>query len=165
MSVLTDRECERLLTAVRTHRTAWGNRDRNGMRDESIVRLMLEAGLRCQEVCDLEAEHVCVGAVRLQGRTVKLADDLAEKLLFLAGRANGGRVFKLSHQAVGNLIHKYAREAGIVRPIKPSTLRRTFANRVFPSQVPTLKDLARILGLGSAITASRYLDHDIVGAA
>lgn len=180
--VLIEREAEGLIEAARSRTYSDGRPYRHAVRDTLILRVMLECGLRVSEVVQLERDAVFAGAtsivvgVNKKRRHVPAPPDLTASLeeFIENGHLNGflhvgprqpGTVFNVSADAIERIVKYYARAAGIVRDVRPFTLRRTFAQRMFPAELATLEDLARVLGLASTESAARYLDSDIVGGA
>lgn len=138
--------------------------DARARRDEAAILLMLDHGLRASEVARLTRGAIEGSNVIAPGRQLAL-DAHAEAVLLALPEQPDGRLLALTEQAIAKLVKRCARAAGVHRDITPITLRRTFANEVFPARIGSLRALARVLGLGSTITAARYLDNDLVGAA
>ena len=168
--VLTSEECGRLIEAARSRTENSGQTHRHAVRDVLILRVMLECGLRASEVVQLQPNDVFAGATYLlvgagpRRRQVPASEELTASLEeFAQGPERRDRVFDLSKLSVERMVGSYAALAGIQRPVRPFTLRRTFAQRAFPSQIPSLEALARALGVESTVVAARYLSHDCMG--
>jgi integrase/recombinase XerD len=141
--VLSLREVEALLAAPRAQ-TPYGVRDR------AMLELLYATGLRVSELCQLRLDHVNLerGVVLATGKGRKqrlvpvgevaletLARYLSEarpqldrhrsEALFLSQR--GG---PLTRQAFWKTLARYARQAGIDRPISPHKLRHSFATHL-----------------------------------
>lgn len=180
--VLIEHEADGLIEAARSRTYSDGRPYRHAVRDTLILRVLLECGPRVLEVVQLERDSVFAGATSIvvgvarRRRHVPAPPDLTASLEEFVehGHVAGfvrvvprqpGTVFNVSSDAIERIVKYYAREAGIVRDVRPFTLRRTFAQRMFPAELTTLEDLARVLGLASTESAARYLDSDIVGGA
>lgn len=141
-----------------------GRTDARARRDEVVILLMLDHGLRASEVARLARTAIDRRALYATGRVLDLSARTEVVLRSLPEQPDG-RLLALTEQAIAKLVKRCARAAGVHRDITPITLRRTYANEVFPRRIGSLRALAKALGLASTITASRYLDHDLVGAA
>jgi integrase len=142
-------------------------------RDYLIISLMLQAGLRRNEVVTLEAGDVQMMGDRWvlavcgkgsKNRTIPVTNRLARRLRAWNGE---GVIFPLSGQAVMDICRKYGRMIE-VPALAPHDLRRTFAQTALDNGV-TLDKIARLLGHASVNTTVRYLDLDtqklpVVGA-
>lgn len=159
---LTDRQESALVAAV----TASGHR-----RDRTVLVLMLHTGLRAQEICGLQREDVRLaarsGSLRVWGKRNKYREvplnatvraTLREWLevlpaeqdyLFPSARTGRG----LTPRALGQLVKKYARQAG-VPDLHPHDLRHRFGYRM-AENVP-LHRLAQIMGHDSLDTTRLY---------
>lgn len=173
--VLTPRERDRLIEAARGRRHRTGKLYRHSVRDALILRLLLECGLRSSEVVGLQLEGVQRGAehILVDGRhrrfvpcdaelSVSVQDWIEstaeERSLWMSPT-----VFNVSTDGVERIVETYAARARIVRRVRPTTLRRTYAQTVVVARGWTLEQLARALGVASTATAARYLGNDIVG--
>jgi integrase/recombinase XerD len=141
------------------------------LRDWTLVILMLHTGLRVSEVCNLKCADVVLGVrsgrVQVWGKrnkyrevplnsTARLA--LTEyfrempsdqEFLFISRRTKS----KLTPRAIGFLLAKYARRAGIA-DLHPHDLRHRFGYRM-AEQVP-LHRLAQLMGHDSLDTTLIY---------
>ncbi len=150
--------------------------DRLGFRDRTMLELLYAAGLRVSELVtltltDFDAE---VGLLRVLGkgakeRLVPLHDTAVTFLLdyvrhwrplfgpkaetVFLNRSGLG----LSRQGVWKLIGRYAREAGILRPVSPHTLRHSFATHLLEGGAD-LRTVQILLG-HSDIMATEIYTH------
>ncbi len=160
---LSDQEEEALVAAVE----ASGN-----LRDRTLIIVMLHTGLRVGEVCNLKQEQIIRGKrsghLRVWGKhnkyrevplnvTVRKAlkefqDTLppTSGYLFLSQRTRD----KLTPRAIGFIINKYVRQAGISN-LRPHDLRHRFGYRM-AERVP-IHRLAQIMGHDSLDTTMIYV--------
>jgi integrase/recombinase XerD len=166
---LTAREVERLLAAP-----AGG--DHYALRDRAMLELFYSSGLRVSELAGLNLQQLDLdhGFVRVFGKGSKervvpvgrkACDALAVYLS--AGRnhfvkARTGSQFFLSERGTAIsrkmlwvLIKKYARLAGITRPVKPHLLRHSFATHLL-SGGADLRAIQEMLGHASIATTQIY---------
>lgn len=149
------------------------------LRDRTLIVLMLHTGLRVNEVCSLQRDHVVLhkrsGYLKVWGKRNKyrevplnatarqaLADYRAAQgkdtaLLFVSQRTRA----PLTPRGVGFVIKKYAQKAGLPE-LRPHDLRHRFGYRMAES-VP-LHRLAQIMGHDSLDTTLIYIqgtEHDL----
>lgn len=167
--VLTVDDVERLLATPDPTRP-------DGSRDRALLEVMYASGLRVSETVglnlgdvDLSAELVrCVGkgnkerlvpigtkavvAVRayLQGGRPVLAKGRSTQALFVNRR--GGR---LTRQGCWKLLRRYARRAGITRPLTPHVLRHCFATHLL-ERGADLRAVQEMLGHASIAVTQVY---------
>ncbi len=148
--------------------------DRLGFRDRTMLELLYAAGLRVSELValaltDFDAQ---AGLLRVLGkgakeRLVPLHDTAVTWLLdylrhwrplfgpkaetVFLNRSGLG----LSRQAVWKLIGRYAREAGIQRPVSPHTLRHSFATHLLEGGAD-LRTLQILLGHSDVMATEIY---------
>jgi integrase/recombinase XerD len=160
---LNDHEEEALLAAV----TATG-----GLRDQTIIILMLHTGLRAREVCTLRRDSVTIGkrsgfpsvygkrnkyrevplnATARAALTTYLAT-LTDDVTYLFPSEKTGQA--LTERALGHLIKKYATHARLVN-VSPHDLRHRFGYRM-AATVP-LHRLAQMMGHDSLDTTMIYI--------
>ncbi len=140
-------------------------------RDHTILVLLLHTGLRAQELCSLQREDVTLGPrsgqLRIWGKRNKYREvplnatargaltewlaSLPEHQAYLFPSARTG--LGLTPRALGQLVKKYARQAG-VPDLHPHDLRHRFGYRMAES-VP-LHRLAQIMGHDSLDTTRLY---------
>jgi site-specific recombinase XerD len=112
-AVLTDDELGRLLKACAVPKGRAGRFDRrvfDGRRDEVIVRVLTDCGLRVSELCGLQLERAGAGS----------DVDLDQELLYVLGKGNRPRVVPFgarTAQAIDRYLrvralHQHARTAG-----------------------------------------------------
>jgi integrase/recombinase XerC len=142
------------------------------LRDRTLIVLMLHTGLRVNEVCSLQRDHVVLhqrsGYLKVWGKRNKyrevplnatartaLADYLATPaqaaaFLFLSQRTGT----QLTPRGVGFLIKKYAQKAGLP-DLRPHDLRHRFGYRM--AETVPLHRLAQIMGHDSLDTTMIYI--------
>jgi len=158
---LTDQEEDALVRSVNKH---------GGLRDATIIVLMLHTGLRAGETCRIQRRDLTLGKrsgnLTVTGKGNKVRDvplnvtarealskylpsvQVASSYLFPSDRQDG----PLSTRALDHLIRKYAHLAKL--DISPHDLRHRFGY-VMAEQVP-LHRLAQIMGHDSLDTTARY---------
>ena len=176
VAFLTKEEIEKLLEAINIKTI-------NGLRDFAIVEVLYSTGLRISELCSLNIRDVNLKskefAVRGKGRKVRvvfLTDrgrDALEK--YLNRRAdnysplfiNHGRGKKetdqigneekkrLSRNFITTIISRYARLAGIVKPVSAHTLRHSFATTLLQAGAD-IRSVQEMLGHASINTTQVY---------
>ena len=160
---LSDREEEALLATV----TAFGT-----LRDRTLIVVLLHTGLRAGEVCGLERTDLTIGkrsgTVQVTGKRNKQREvplnataraalqeyvptlPLDTVALFPSGKTGHA----LSARAVGYLVTRYARQAGLAH-LSPHDLRHRFGYRM--AEVVPLHRLAQIMGHDSLDTTMTYV--------
>ncbi len=140
----------------------------DNLRDELIVRLMLQAGLRVAEVASLTKECFSVSErksdVKLFGkggkfRTVPLCNDIRRPLLvwfedarkILWATKHGTPI---SSRAIRQMVEKYAYTAKL-EAVSPHTLRYTFCKELVNKDTP-LQIVAELAGHSSLETTRLY---------
>lgn len=167
--VLTVREVEILLNQPRAVSAA-------GRRDKAMLELLYAAGIRVSELVSLDVDDVnlTIGYVRCLGKGNKerivpigsmaikaisaylekgrgqLLKDVDEPALFL--NHQGGR---LTRQGFWKIIKRYAREAGINKPITPHTMRHSFATHLLENGAD-LRSVQELLGHADISTTQIY---------
>jgi len=142
--VLSIEEVDRLLRQPRLDTP-------RGCRDAAMLEVLYATGLRVSELVSLplRALHLTEGWLKVLGkggieRLVPLGDQAAERLrAYLAGpRAQlmrgghsvqvfvNGRDGAMTRQGFWKLLRRYARQAGITKPISPHALRHSFATHL-----------------------------------
>ncbi len=141
---LTERDVEALLDAPRTD-------DLLGCRDRAMLELLYATGLRVTELVGLRLNQVNLrqGVIRVVGkgnkdRLIPLGEETEEWLnryfkiarpaILKGGRSDDlfvtERGAAMTRQAFWYLIKRYARRAGINKPLSPHTLRHAFATHL-----------------------------------
>jgi integrase/recombinase XerD len=166
---LTEADVEALLDAPDTDLPL-------GRRDRAMLELLYACGLRVSELIGLPLAAVSLdmGVVRVLGKGAKerlvpmgeIALDWLERYLaegrpaLLAGRPCDalfvtGRGEAMSRQAFWYLIKRYARQAGIVVPLSPHTLRHAFATHLL-NHGADLRVVQMLLGHADISTTQIY---------
>ncbi len=170
---LSEAEVEALLAAPDVETTL-------GLRDRAMLELMYASGLRVTELVSLRRVDVLLGdqVLRIWGKGSKerlvpygqeaahwlerylgsarpaLVGGQAEEALFVSAR--GSRAGSgMSRVMFWNLVRKYARQAGIHRPLSPHTLRHAFATHLLNHGVD-LRAVQLLLGHADISTTTIY---------
>lgn len=168
--ILTPEEVDRLLAAPVSHSTP------KGFRDRAILELLYAAGVRVTELVSLDVDSVDLveRAVRCKGSgaksrvipiTARAADALRDYLLrgrpafatdaderALMVNPHGDR---LTRQGLWLIIREYVKEAGIVTPVTPHTLRHSFAVHQLNRGVE-MQNVQKLLGHANITTTQMY---------
>jgi len=171
--VLTTNEVESMIRASQGR--SWQN-----IRDNAILELFYASGMRVSELVNLKLEHINlgVGYVRCLGKGRKeriipvgkraqeaikrYCEQARNKLLksnphsFLFISRLGQ---KMSRQSVWKIIKRYAKKANIKRPIKPHTLRHSFATHLL-ERGADLRSVQEMLGHSDISTTQIYTHVD-----
>jgi integrase/recombinase XerD len=166
---LTVGEVERLLAAP-------VGGDALAVRDRAILELFYSSGLRVSELAGLTLQQIDLdhGFVRVFGKGSKervvpvgakacaaLASYVAAARRHFVRPRTGSQLFlsargtAISRQMLWVLIKKYARRAGIARPVKPHLLRHSFATHLL-SGGADLRAIQEMLGHASIATTQIY---------
>jgi integrase/recombinase XerD len=166
---LTAREVERLLAAP-----AGG--DHYALRDRAMLELFYSSGLRVSELAGLNLQQLDLdhGFVRVFGKGSKervvpvgrkacdaLATYLAAGRIHFVKPRTGSQLFlsergtAISRKMLWVLVKKYARLAGIAKPVKPHLLRHSFATHLL-SGGADLRAIQEMLGHASIATTQIY---------
>lgn len=176
VNVLTDEHVERLLDAPTQARTPQARRDR------AILELLFSTGARVSELTSLNRDQVnlktremSIVGKRRKIRVVFISDTAAEALsdylatradpsrpLFIrttgrapAGLADDGERLRLTPRSIWNVVHHYARTAGLVTDPSPHTLRHTLATTLL-RRGADLRAVQEILGHKDISTTQIY---------
>ncbi len=165
---LTKQEVARFFHAIEQEKNI-----KRKSRDIAICRLMAGAGLRVQEVSDLNIPDICIekrrenvivrGGKGSKFRIVPLNIDTVESLkdwfkyrehpnnepLFLSERNS-----RMSDRTIRHMVTKYAKDAGL-EDVSPHTLRHTFCKSLADQGV-RLEYIAYLAGHESLETTRRY---------
>lgn len=167
--VLSGGEIEQLLAAPAQHSTP------KGLRDRAILELLFATGMRVSELTALNIEdlNLVQNTTHCAGRGAKrrvipipsrVADVLAQYLergrpaltddgeLALFVNPHGER---LTRQGLWLIIKEYVREAGILTPVTPHTMRHSFAVHLL-HQGENLATVQRLLGHSNKATTQMY---------
>ncbi|NTW36955.1 MAG: site-specific tyrosine recombinase XerD [Syntrophobacteraceae bacterium] len=170
---LTYKEVERLLAAP-------SQTKKLGLRDKAILETLYGTGLRASEISSLTLDSIhfeegflrCMGKGRKE-RVVPMGDaarqavqhylielrpllvkDSGARALFLSNR---GRPF--GRKRIWTMIKKYARAAGIMKNVKPHTMRHSFASHLLANGAP-LRIIQEMLGHADITTTQIYTHVD-----
>jgi integrase/recombinase XerC len=139
-------------------------------RDRAILELLYASGLRVAELAGLDVDDVdrAERTVRVLGkgnkeRLVPFGREAARALaayLERRGRARGAvfvnaRGARLSTRAIGTIVRRSARAAGLSRRVTPHTLRHTFATHLLDAGAD-LRMIQELLGHSRLSTTQRY---------
>jgi integrase/recombinase XerD len=149
---------------------------KEGIRDRALIDLMYSTGIRVSELCGL-----CVGHIQMQsGRLRCVGKGNKERLVpvgrsalaavqrymdearpqFLKGKTCNHiflsqRARPLNRVAVWQLLSGYGRRAGLRRPLKPHTLRHSFATHLL-DRGADLRSVQMMLGHADISTTQIY---------
>nr|WP_246462506.1 site-specific tyrosine recombinase XerD [Pelagicoccus albus] len=168
-SALSIQEVERLLLAPEETSPV-------GLRDRAMLELFYSSGLRVSELANLKLQQVDLelGALKVFGKGSKervcpigrkaiAAIDryLARGRPSLVKSKTGSSVFlssrgtEISRKTIWYLVKKYTKEAGIDRPVKPHTLRHSFATHLLTGGAD-LRVIQELLGHADIATTQIY---------
>ncbi len=167
--VLTVEEVEHLLAAPDPS-------TRDGLRDRAMLELMYASGLRVSEtvgldLSDLDLAHEvvrCVGKGNKE-RLVPVGSQAVRALRTYLGQARPRLVHgratqalfvsrlgrRLSRQGCWKMIRRYARRAGVTKPLTPHVLRHSFATHLL-ERGADLRAVQEMLGHASISTTQVY---------
>lgn len=168
---LTEQDVEKLITAPDTNRLL-------GLRDRAMLELIYAAGLRVSELTQLQLEQlnlrqgvVCVVGKGNKERLVPLGENAVDWVQrYLAGARQDllAGVDKMNHavfvtrrgaamtrQSFWYIIKRYARIAGIEKPLSPHTMRHAFATHLINHDAD-LRAVQMLLGHSSLSTTQIY---------
>ena len=170
-TVLTEDEQEQLLEQANP-------RYPTGERNQTMLRLMLNTGLRLAEVTALKWRDLDLTTGKLMVRQGKGAKDrtlwaeadinrlrsLRERQAEVCGKC--GHVFTtlqgkpLGHRYVQRMVKRYAAKAGIEKDISPHTLRHSFATDLY-RETSKIRLVQKVLGHSDLSTTMIYTHiHD-----
>ncbi|BAL94826.1 site-specific tyrosine recombinase XerD [Rubrivivax gelatinosus] len=166
---LSERQVESLLAAPETDTAL-------GLRDRAMLELMYASGLRVSELVGLKSVHLGLaeGVLRVVGkgskeRIVPFGEEAHGWLLRYLGEARaailGGQASDalfvtarggaMTRQAFWLLVKKYARDAEILVPLSPHTLRHAFATHLL-NHGADLRAVQMLLGHADIGTTTIY---------
>ncbi|MCM8799223.1 MAG: site-specific tyrosine recombinase XerD [Candidatus Omnitrophica bacterium] len=155
-------------------------RNKVGIRDRAILDTMYATGMRVSEVVNLKLEDVNldVGFLRCVGKGNKeriiplgkyacasIRRYLQNSRTALLGKKNSELLFvsrfgaKISRQSLWKIIKKYARKAGIKKPVKPHIIRHSFASHLL-ERGADLRSVQEMLGHTDISTTQIYTHID-----
>lgn len=172
VTFLTKQEIRRLMNAIDNNPSVVF-----ASRDKAIIGLLLATGLRVSAATNINIEDVDfensiikvvekgnkVREISIGDRTAAILKqwiDIRNKTfghididaLFISQKNN-----RISVYAIGDMIKKYAKEAGISKHITPHKMRSTCATQAAAANVPILA-ISKQLGHNNVSTTQRYLD-------
>jgi integrase/recombinase XerD len=171
--VLSMNEVERLLGAP-------VGDDVYALRDRALLELLYGSGLRVSEAATLKLEdvHFDAGYLRCFGKGSKvrvvpfgekaaqaLRRYLAESRTALCREKTGREVLLtrlgrgFNRKGIWKMVKRYARQAGIVKPVSPHTLRHSFASHLLANGAP-LRVIQEMLGHADIATTQVYTHVD-----
>jgi integrase/recombinase XerD len=143
-----------------------------GIRNKAMLSVMLNMGLRLNEICSLRPNDVILTRQKLKVVQGKGGKDrllgIPEVTLYLLGewkkvRPKSDWFFctskgtKVSDRYVQNMVHRYAGKAGIEKSIYPHALRHTYATEYY-RRTRDIETLRRILGHSDISTTTIYIN-------
>jgi integrase/recombinase XerD len=149
-----------------------------GLRNRVILQVLWRCGLRANEVCGVHLRDVDLKAGEIRVRK-EVAKGGREAVLYLDAQtvewleryklerrkhANGAPYLfvtltgnRLSRQYVWEMVSRYARKAGIDRPVWPHMLRHTYATTLLAEGF-TISEVQRLMRHARLDTTAIYLE-------
>jgi integrase/recombinase XerD len=147
-----------------------------GLRDAAMLEVLYATGLRVSELVSLpmSALHLAEGWIKVRGkggkeRLIPLGEQAVARLrAYLASPRDrlmrgartasvfvNGRGDAMTRQGFWKLLRRYARQAGITKPISPHTLRHSFATHLL-ERGADLRSVQQMLGHSDIATTQIY---------
>lgn len=151
-------------------------RDKQGLRDKAVLETLYATGMRVSEAADLKRDslNLDIGFLRCIGkgnkeRIIPLGSKAISSLNrylelsrpYLLNKKESEFLFlnrfgkRISRQSLWKLIKRYAKEARIKKPIKPHTLRHSFATHLL-ERGADLRSVQEMLGHVNISTTQIY---------
>ena len=142
-----------------------------GLRNKTIMSLMLHCGLRLSEITNLRPGNINLSKGKLRivsgkgnkDRDLAVPDYLIDLLTAWRKRRPKSNYFfstlkgkKLLPRYIQQMVKRYSRKAGIAKNITPHTLRHTYATYYY-KQTKDIETLRRILGHSDISTTTIYI--------
>ena len=142
-----------------------------GLRNKTIISLMLHCGLRLSETCNLRPGNINLtkGKLRVENgkgnkdRDLAIPDYLIGLLNTWRNRRPKSNYFfptlkgkKISKRYIQQMVRRYSQKAKINKNISPHTLRHTYATQYY-KQTKDIETLRRILGHTDISTTTIYI--------
>jgi len=142
-----------------------------GLRNKTIMSLMLHCGLRLSETCNLRPGNINLSKGKLRvvsgkgnkDRDLAIPDYLIDLLnTWRKKRPKSNWFFptlkgkKISNRYIQQMVKRYSKKAGITKNISPHTLRHTYATQYY-KQTKDIETLRRILGHSDIGTTTIYI--------
>jgi integrase/recombinase XerD len=154
-----------------------------GLRDRTILELLYGSGIRNQELCNLQLDHLdrCRKLVRIvrgkgnKSRVVPIGDEaqvwlnayLIRVRPQLLRKADVPFVFLdrwgqngLGREGLSGIVRKLGRQAGLSKPVTPHALRHSCATHMLRHGAG-LRQLQKLLGHASPVTTEHYTQVEI----
>lgn len=166
IETLDNQEIEKLIKIIRKQKTFVG------FRDEVIVLVFLDTGVRLSELVGINVEDVRHNKLiirrtkNLFERTVYLSDTTQERLesyIKVRGEVVTNKLFisqdnkELNPHSIQTRLTKYGKEAKISKRVSPHTFRHTMAKRMIVSGLDAFS-LMHLLGHTDITVTKRYVN-------
>lgn len=166
IETLNNEEIENLIKTIRKKKTFVS------FRDEVILLVFLDTGVRLSELVGIEVDDVQGNKViirktkNLFERTVYLSDitqQQIERYIKLRGKVETNKLFisqdnkELNRHSIQTRFQKYGKEAKISKRVSPHTFRHTMAKRMIMSGVDAFS-LMTMLGHSDMTITKRYVN-------
>lgn len=140
------------------------------LRDKAILELLYATGMRASEVCFLDVFQVAEGVISVKGKggkeriipVAKRSAELLESYLAKRGKSDkkaplflSKRGKRLQRSDIWRIVKKWARAAGIEKPVSPHTLRHSYATHLLENGAD-LRIIQELLGHSHISTTERY---------
>jgi len=166
IETLDNKEIEKLIKTIRKQKTFVG------FRDEVILLVFLDTGVRLSELVGINVEDVRHNKLiirrtkNLFERTVYLSDTTQERLesyIKVRGEVATNKLFisqdnkELNPHSIQTRLTKYGKEAKISKRVSPHTFRHTMAKRMIVSGLDAFS-LMHLLGHTDITVTKRYVN-------